>query len=404
MNAGTPLRFFTTLAPAASLMAFFAAKGFAALGVVAGLTALILLTIRRDLLPALSLPSTKLLGAWILLGWASALWSIDRTNSLETMQGLSALLIAAACLLALAQRFDATQYSAWHRHFAYSLIIGFTLLVALLLFDQLSGGKVYAVTIGLLKRRNDWIPNLNIRAGVFVTLSMWPALLAAYWLHRRPILPLALLLLGAIAAYISPQVTAKLAFCAGLGTAILIRLGGRITLGAIMLVIGLSMLLLPVLLGLFFNAETLLKIYPNLHYSAVHRLHVWDFVAERFLERPWLGWGIDAARALPGAGAMLPSGGEQVPSHPHNGVLQFWLELGIPGGLLLLAGHGTIWHALSSDKLRNTMRAAGTGCYVTALIYFLASFNSWHSWWIGFLGVSFSLLLAALRSFGNTRS
>lgn len=403
MSPAAPLIFFTILAPAAGLMAFFAGKGFAGLGGAAGLLALLLLLVRRQMLPALTLPSSRLLLAWIAAGLLSAFWSIDARNSLETMQGLTALLVAALCLLSLAQLIDLPADERWQRRLACGLIGGFLILSLLLLVDQATRGGVYAVTIGALKRRNDWIANINIRAGVLVTLLLWPAMLAAWWLTaKRFWLPALLYLIGGIAAYVSPQVTAKLAFAAGSAAGLFIWLGRRnaaLLLGGL---VALVMLLTPFVLGRLFSAEAAIESYPSLHYSAKHRLHVWDFVAERYLERPWLGWGIDAARLLPGGDAELASGGEQVPSHPHNGILQFWLELGLLGGALLLAGQWLIWRAIAAPHWTPSARAAAAAAFITALCYFLASFNTWHSWWIGLLAVSFSLLIVAMRSFGRS--
>lgn len=397
-----PLLFFTILAPAAGLMAFFAGKGFAGLGGAAGLLALALLLWRRQLLQALTLPSSRLLLAWIAIGLLSALWSIDAANSLETMQGLSALLIAALCLIGLAQITDLPASTAMQRRLAYGLVGGFLLLTLLLLLDQATRGGVYSATIGALKRRNDWVPNINIRAGVFVTLLLWPAMLAAWWLTAKRLwFPALLFVIGGFAAYVSPQVTAKLAFAAGSATGAVVWLGRRNAAILIGGLIALAMLLAPFVLGRLFSAEAAIEAYPSLHYSAKHRLHVWDFVAERYLERPWLGWGIDSARLLPGGDATLASGGEQVPSHPHNGILQFWLELGLLGGALLLTGQWLIWRSIAAPQWNPMARAVAAAGFVTALCYFLVSFNTWHSWWIGLLAVGFSLLIIAMRSFGR---
>jgi len=389
MSPAAPLIFFTILAPAAGLMAFFAGKGFAGLGGAAGLLALLLLLVRRQMLPALTLPSSRLLLAWIAAGLLSAFWSIDARNSLETMQGLTALLVAALCLLSLAQLIDLPADERWQRRLACGLIGGFLILSLLLLVDQATRGGVYAVTIGALKRRNDWIANINIRAGVLVTLLLWPAMLAAWWLTaKRFWLPALLYLIGGIAAYVSPQVTAKLAFAAGSAAGLFIWLGRRnaaLLLGGL---VALVMLLTPFVLGRLFSAEAAIESYPSLHYSAKHRLHVWDFVAERYLERPWLGWGIDAARLLPGGDAELASGGEQVPSHPHNGILQFWLELGLLGGALLLAGQWLIWRAIAAPHWTPGARAAAAAAFITALC-------SWHPSTPGIAGGSACWLSAS---------
>ena len=68
--------------------------------------------------------------------------------------------------------------------------------------------------------------------------------------------------------------------------------------------------------------------------SIVYRLHIWDFVTGKIYEKPLLGWGAGASKRLgtedqgilndPNFGPL----GEAIPVHPHNGILQIWLEFG----------------------------------------------------------------------------
>ena len=62
------------------------------------------------------------------------------------------------------------------------------------------------------------------------------------------------------------------------------------------------------------------------------RIDIWTFAVARSLEKPWWGWGYESSRQF------LPT----IPDHPHNMSLQAWLELGIPGLVLVAA----FWVAL----------------------------------------------------------
>ena len=46
----------------------------------------------------------------------------------------------------------------------------------------------------------------------------------------------------------------------------------------------------------------------GLPFSVAHRLLIWDFTAARIWDSPWIGWGMDAARAIPGAILPFPGG------------------------------------------------------------------------------------------------
>jgi O-antigen ligase len=85
---------------------------------------------------------------------------------------------------------------------------------------------------------------------------------------------------------------------------------------------------------------------PQLANSAVHRFAIWHFAIDRIAERPLLGWGLDASRALPGGSDLIEDprlpelarmGGLWMPLHPHNPALQWRLELGLPGAARALS-------------------------------------------------------------------
>lgn len=74
------------------------------------------------------------------------------------------------------------------------------------------------------------------------------------------------------------------------------------------------------------------KIKPHLGQSWGARIDIWSFAVSKAAQKPWLGWGFESARNFEPV----------IPNHPHNMAIQAWLELGVPG-LLLLAG---LWTAI----------------------------------------------------------
>jgi O-antigen ligase len=76
--------------------------------------------------------------------------------------------------------------------------------------------------------------------------------------------------------------------------------------------------------------------------SLVYRMYAWEFVIHRINEKPVIGWGLDGSKEFGGENAKIISDpvmgslGEPVPSHPHNGLLEIWLELGLFGVLSVL--------------------------------------------------------------------
>jgi O-antigen ligase len=125
--------------------------------------------------------------------------------------------------------------------------------------------------------------------------------------------------------------------------------------------------------------------------SITHRIKIWRFVSDTIGERPALGWGLNAARELPGR--LAPDGASRVASateesslHPHNAFLQIWLELGIVGATLLslLLMHAVrAAHQLAGpdgggrDEAAMALAALAAGCLVAATGY-----GIWQAWWL----------------------
>jgi exopolysaccharide production protein ExoQ len=151
------------------------------------------------------------------------------------------------------------------------------------------------------------------------------------------------------------------------------------------------------------------KAAPWLRGSAFHRLIIWRFASDRVAEHPLLGWGMDASRALPD-GSMdirdylhLPPdflyghiNGAVMPLHPHDAILQWWLELGIVGALLGLAVFAwTAWHAGAWRASPRIMRAAGLAIVAAALPPLLLDFGVWQAWWQSTLWFAAAFAMAA---------
>jgi O-antigen ligase len=132
--------------------------------------------------------------------------------------------------------------------------------------------------------------------------------------------------------------------------------------------------------------------------SAGHRLLIWSFVGERIAERPLLGWGLDASRAIPGGNQEARLGQNWLSLHPHDAPLQVWLELGTPGAALFAALVGLFW--LRLDRLvgpRLYIAAAG-GSLAAVLAPVFAAYGVWQEWWIGTLALALFLIAVMGRA------
>ena len=116
--------------------------------------------------------------------------------------------------------------------------------------------------------------------------------------------------------------------------------------------------------------------------SIEHRYRIWRFAADRAVEKPFLGWGFNASRMLPGGHQLMADGAELLPLHPHNAVLQVWLELGVPGLLLLCI---VLWRTYMPPGWHDFKRRELLIRTQTVTVIFIAAsvtFGIWQSWWL----------------------
>jgi O-antigen ligase len=135
----------------------------------------------------------------------------------------------------------------------------------------------------------------------------------------------------------------------------------------------------------------------HLYNSFQHRLVIWHFTVDRIAEHPWFGWGTEASRDIPGgedeAEVVIQAEPPErhhyqyLPLHPHDAPLQAWLELGVPGGILLAALAWVVMAAIAQPL--------ATGAVVAAAVVGGAGYGMWQSWWQATLWLTALLFAAA---------
>jgi O-antigen ligase len=128
--------------------------------------------------------------------------------------------------------------------------------------------------------------------------------------------------------------------------------------------------------------------------STHHRLVIWRFTAERIAERPFLGWGFDGSRSVPGGDEDLGVGETALPLHPHNAALQWWLELGLPGAAIGAAFLLALVRAIVRDLPDRPSAAAALGLLVSGTVVANVSYGIWQGWWLAALALSAALMVA----------
>lgn len=385
-----PIAILLVIVPVIGVLQF---RGIAAASAI-GLAAAVLLHRRAAGTwpwPRLSGPLPPLLAA-AALAVAGAAWALDPART-----ALTGLKFAGFALLGAAAARVAAEDPAAPRLLPRALFLGLALAAGLTVADMLSGHAIRATVRGLATAPPELVFGLKPAVSVLaVLLPLAAALPGVPWAARA-----ALVAAGLGAALMVPAESARISAVLGVAVFALARLAGP-RLG--LLVgggIGAAVLAAPLILALALPRLPALDGVPP---SAAHRILIWDFTAARIAEKPWLGWGAEAARTIPGGRDLFPvetldrfglaseasrawfarPQPQRLPLHPHNAALQVWLDLGAAGAVLAL------WLGLALGAAAGRHGAGAVGALAAGAVTGMLSYGLWQEWWIGF-----ALLVAA---------
>lgn len=395
-------RLFAVVVAIAPLLGLVAPLGLAPLSVLG--TILSVGGVRRRVRPdGWLLVFLVMLGAWGLLGtwWALEPWQTAQTTfRLLAMLGLA--FFAVACLRHLEKRSPA---------FMMVMAAGVLVCLPLLAWEYLSDRGFSFFMLDMRGLPMQLVGNKSplSRGATVLSVLMWP-ICYALWRQRRPGWGIGLLAVSAAVMLGGDSGSSKQALIAGCLVA---------SLALLLPVNRLYAIVRFGLLAIVLLAPFLIKMLPDPHYtyqnwtwlpgSSHHRMTIWTFTTDHIFQHPLRGWAIDASRAIPGADDEIPfrrvdAEGQmiagqleaQLPLHPHNSVLQWWLELGLVGVLLVI---GLLWRLLdlmkgtTNDRLAH---AAMLASFCTVCSISLTSYGAWQGWWHGaivMVALSWSLLL-----------
>lgn len=136
--------------------------------------------------------------------------------------------------------------------------------------------------------------------------------------------------------------------------------------------------------------------------SYLHRVYIWNYVAHRVYQKPYIGWGFDASGQKTLKQGLLwgsekynfnkcynkPITGclsETLPLHPHNSPLQIWLELGAVGALLWTIFLATLLWQLGHMAVSRWSFACAAASMNAAFFIGATSYGAWQSWWVSAL-------------------
>lgn len=356
-----------------------------------------------------SLPRFEPFNVWALLlltGALSAVWSITPEQSLERAVKFGLFLLLIAGLIHLVRRWTEAD-----RHYLVELglkawAVSLAIMVPVLIFE----GEVKS-TIALavasdhaLHVREIWKPISN-SAVIVLVVTAFP-FLGYLFRTGRPKIYVYISVAGLFAAIVaSGSSSALLGLAGGLAAWFLYCRYSRATARTLTVALPLAILAMPVLVyPLATNPEPIARSIPNFPNSFIHRLLIWDFTLDRIAERPLLGWGLDTSRAIPGGTDLRPihyvvpwsdkpitHPDQNLPLHPHNAVLQIWLELGLLGVVVVMIAV----RKLLRSHLVSPRSGPMAGFIVCAMAIYCVAYGLMQSWWLALLLLAWATAKAA---------
>ncbi len=352
-----------------------------------------------DFLKALSTWTKILVGGFFVWAALSIFWAPDMSQSARTLVKITGTGFLALALIGPA----AFLFNGYARKILWVAFISLVSVSCLLLVDIYTGGIFSKNVLGkgiYAPYGAFWLKP----AASLLAITIWP-IAAFLWRDQRRYLAGFVIILSIAVLHAISVNTGLIATILGMAIAIcFLAMGSRRSWIAIA-VLSMVYLATPIIAGSVLQPKEItseLSLVSPAQNSIAYRLHIWHFAANAIFDKPATGWGLNSSRFIGSdevvSDAVRGEIGEAIPLHPHNAVLQIFLELGIVGAVLVLALLGRVLLRLGADGWPPSDRVFAIGMFAAILLFYSASFSAWSSWWNAYLCYAVALFNVARQS------
>jgi len=383
----------------------YTSKGIAVLVALAAV--LSLFSIKQKGFANVRLPNSFISTVVILVLWAglSLLWSVDVGLTRSLVVTLPVTFFAGLVVITAAVNTQANE----RLYIGKATSTGFVITLGIALLDLLTGKKL---TLAIIILNNggvgDWsatAPSFVINNGIVIlSLFLWPVGLFV-WRNRSPFLAVILYAAMVLAAILSSSFAAVVSLIIGAVIFISARVLPRIIFPATAVILSLVFLSMPFVITALPDARTIGKDLPPLSVSAYPRMVIWQYASKKVLNAPVIGHGLRTSRALNtetkpidfyyrNAKGVFIGNTKAIPLHPHNGIVQLWLELGGIGALAGLLIVLTALFAIYRGEAGPTTRAVQLTALISGVLTLSVTYGLWQGWWQGTLWLLGAITIA----------
>jgi len=391
-------------------------KSIAPLFAFSALAVLVIETRRLRRIPVMAGLETYALVAMSLWAFVTWGWSINPTETLKTGFSLAATFFGGVVLATTAAGLSEREKKVFQNGLIMGGVAGFALIafefatdVWLTTFLYGLSGKLMFLDITTGRHTNVLKPGLAASA-----LFFWPWA-QALW-SRFPTSFSALVIVIAIALmFLGKGMAVMIGVSVGAFVFVAALAQPRVVPWTIAGVVVIGILAAPMVPGLFPNPLTEGKKASWFSVSAAHRLIIWRNAVKHIKEKPLLGGGFNSTRSLYGiedrveylypkeitGNLVTKTFYEPIPLHPHNGVLQVWLELGVVGALILIALLLAIVRSINQRVKDQMGHATSFSLLASGMTIASLSFGIWQSWWLTSLFLGAAFMVSGIEPSGN---
>lgn len=384
------------------IFVLFVSRGSNAIFSILSFIPAILLILDRQWPQLYHLPLNRIFCVWFIFAIISLSWTLDPVSSTALLLQLFLLYFSAIALF----YYLTLLTPVTHRAILRNAIGGLLIALFLANIEIIYNGAISSFLRHLIHNKTDFLLTDLNRAAVVISLLVWPVF--GYFILTNA-LKYHYLYAGLFFIFVTLTITrlesqsSTAAVFIGLLIWLFICLTDRIGVYLLMAATAVAIISIPIF-ALHMDPEYILQTFPVPENAAPeYRLHIWNFAAQKATIHPWLGWGFNSSRSIPVQPQdYLSDGRHPLPLHPHNNILQIWLEFGALGlfafFVFIIRMMQHILHFTYRQHRALAMALMGSFFMIGSTGY-----GIWQHWFIA-SGIMAVLLLAIVFKLDQTRT
>ncbi len=321
-------------------------------------------------------------GAVSLLCLLSTLWSISPMQSAEDAIKVTAILMIGGLFIS---SFKALEFEDF-KPYGWLLPAGLIVATLLCAFDLVNDLAIYGIFHDTNKLDfNTSVMNRGIICCVFAFFIALPFIQSLDWKESHKLILTALAgITTVVMLALSQSQSGQLAFILGLLLFFVFPARHRFSYILLGLALLVSFISTPFITDFLYNyllPSEDAHMWIREAYIG-NRIEIWNFVMVYAMNNPLYGHGIEATNYVSHFGfEPLYNEGDTF-LHPHNFVIQIWMEFGLIGIILLSAVLGVFLSLLY--RIQNlTARKSLSVLFIIVLFAASVTYGLWQSWWLG---------------------